>query len=236
MKRAARFLLAATALALAFPTSAANVPTRVEIKYRVLLGSLSIGEGYDVFEHNGKSYKLVSESKTAGLAALVYRLNVTRVSTGSVTGKGLRPDTYDETRNGKPKRSVRFDWDKRRAELVDGKKRQTVDLPDDTWDMASFGYSFAFFPPAGAEMNLFLTDGRRISPYKYAILGREKIETELGSIDTVHVKKIQRPDDPRAFDVWLAPEQHYAPVRIRFTEKDGTVFDSVVTKISFSDR
>jgi hypothetical protein len=55
MKRAARFLLAATALALAFPASAANVPTRVEIKYRVLLGSLSIGEGYDVFEHNGKS-------------------------------------------------------------------------------------------------------------------------------------------------------------------------------------
>jgi hypothetical protein len=236
MNRIALALLAVAAGALAFPACAANVPTRVEIKYRVSMGSLSIGEGYDVFEHDGKTYKLVSESKTAGIAGFVYRLTVTRVSTGSVTGKGLRPDSYDETRNGKPKRSVRFDWDKRRAELFDGKKRQTVELPDNTWDMASFGYSFAFFPPSNEEMNLFLTDGRRISPYKYAVLGREKLDTQLGSIEAVRVKKVQRSDDPRAFEVWLAPDRHYAPVRIRFTEKDGTVFDSVVTKISFSDR
>jgi len=235
MKPLVWLVAAGTALLLALPGWAAEVPGRVEIRYRMLLGSLSIGEGNDVFEHDGKTYKLTSESKTVGLAALVYRLNVTRVSTGAVTDKGLRPDTYDETRNGKPKRSVRFDWGTGKAHLWDGKTQQVVDLPENTWDMASFGYNFAFFPPAGKEMDLYLTDGRRVSPYKYAVLGRETIETELGTIETVHVKKIQRPNDPRAFDVWLSPSQHYAPVRIRFTEKDGTAFDSIVIKIAFSE-
>ena len=236
MRPAARLLLAAAMLLLAWPAAAAKVPARVEIKYRVLFGSLSIGEGYDVFEHNGSTYKLTSESKTAGIAALIYRLNVTRVSTGAITARGLRPDRYDETRNGKPKRRVLFDWTRKKAELFDGVDTQTVDLPENTWDMASFGYNFAFFPPTTRDMDLFLTDGRRVSPYKFTVLEKERIETELGPIDAVHVKKVQRPDDPRAFDVWLAPERNYAPVRIRFTEKDGTAFDSVVTHISISDR
>jgi hypothetical protein len=85
-------------------------------------------------------------------------------------------------------------------------------------------------------MDLFLTDGRRVSPYRYAFLGRETLDTELGPLDTLHVKKVQRPDDPRAFDVWLAPDRHYAPVRIRFTEENGLVFDSQVTRITVSDR
>ncbi len=85
-------------------------------------------------------------------------------------------------------------------------------------------------------MELFLTDGRRISQYKYALVGREKLETELGPIDTLHVKKVQAPDDERAFEVWLAVEQHHLPVRIRYTEKDGTGVDSVVTMIRFEWR
>ncbi len=196
MRIPARLLLAAATLLFAMSAAAAKVPGRVEIRYQVLFGSLSIGEGYDVFEHNGSSYKLTSESKTAGVAALIYGLNVTRVSTGTITARGLRPDSYDEIRNGKTKRRVRFDWKQKKAELFDGVNTQTVDLPENTWDMASFGYSFAFFPPTSAQMELFLTDGRRVSPYKFAVLEKERIDTELGAMDTVHVKKVQRPDDP----------------------------------------
>jgi hypothetical protein len=158
------------------------------------------------------------------------------VATGAITASGLRPEVYEETRNGQVKRRVRFDWQRKKVELFDGKATQTVELPDNTWDMASFGYNFAFAPVTGEEMDLFLTDGRRVSPYRYAFLGREKLDTELGPLDTLHVKKVQRPDDPRAFDVWLAPERHYAPVRIRFTEENGLVFDSLVTRISASER
>jgi len=237
VKTVASFVLVLLAsMACTVRADAADLPGRVEIVFRVMVGSLPIGLGHDIFEHDGRTYRLTSESKTIGLAALLYQLSVVRVSTGALTSHGLRPDTYDETRNGRPRRSVRFDWDKKQAELTDGNESEIVELPERSWDMASFGYNFAFFPPTRPEFDVFLTDGRRMSPYKFEVMGREKIETETGEIDTVHIKKVQRPTDPRAFEVWLAPDQHYAPVRIRFTEKDGTAFDSVVTKIVFSER
>jgi len=229
-----RLLLLLTLFGISCWASAAGVPQHVEIKYRVMMGSVKIGEGHDVFEHDGKTYRVVSDTATTGLVALVYGLDIRRESRGSVTARGLRPDSYRETRDGKPRRSVRFDWEKKQADLEDGAHRQTVPLPDNTWDNTSFGYSFAFRPPVTAHtavMALYLTDGRRMQSYRYTIVGKEKLDTDMGPIDTVHVRKVLEGDDRRGFDVWVAMEQHYLPVRIRYTEKDGTTFDSLVTQI-----
>jgi hypothetical protein len=210
-------------------------PSRVEITYAVSAASMKIGEGRDVFEQNGRTYSITSESRTTGVAA-IYRFSLLKQARGQVTASGLRPDSYEETRNGRPKRSVHFDWDRKLATLVDSDSSQTVPLPDNTWDMTSFGYSFAFSGLPSSELSLHLTDGRHISAYRYAVVGHEKLETALGTLDTLHLKKLQAPGDPRAFDVWLAVERRHMPVRIRATEKDGTVFDSVVTQITVSDK
>jgi len=213
--------------------AADNVPARAEIRYQVFLGSMKIGEGRDVFQHDGRTYSVVSESRTAGLAAVLYRLNIRREAQGRVTRAGLRPDSFSETRNGKPERSAAFDWDKKEATLVDEGDSQTVTLPDDTWDTTSFSYNFAFVPPESSDLDAHLTDGRRIRKYRYAILGRETIDTALGPMETLHVKKVQGPEDKRAFEVWLAVRQHNMPVRTRYTGKDGRALDSVVTQITF---
>ena len=227
--------LACIALALFASLAFAAVPERVEITYRVRVGSLTVGEGHDVLHHDGKSYRLVSESKTAGLAALIYRLSILRRSTGRVTADGLRPDSFAELRNGKPKRSVRFDWDKSTAVLVEEEKEQTVSLPQNTWDQASFAYNFAFARLEKAAFGVNLTDGRRIQHYDYTVVGKEAIDTELGRLETIHVKKVQPPGDKRGFDAWIALAHQNLPVRIRITEKDGTVFDSVVSKIAYPE-
>ena len=214
----------------------AAVPGRVEIKYAVFMGSMKVGEGRDVFQHDGRTYRVVSESKTAGLAAALYRLNVRRESQGRITRAGLRPEVFTEEQNGKQKRSVTFDWERKQATLVDDAESQTVPLPDNTWDSTSFGYSLAFMPPQTTDLAVHLTDGRRLREYRYAILGRTKIDTDLGALETLHVKKVQRPQDKRAFEVWLWVEHHNMPVRIRYTNRDGRVFDSVVTQVTFAEK
>jgi hypothetical protein len=231
-------LLHALLIAIAsVPAAAADkVPSRVEIKYRVSMGSMKIGEGLDVFQHDGKTYSVVSESKTAGIAAVIYRLNIRRESKGSVTAAGLRPQSFVELRNGQAKRSASFDWSAHQAQLVDGDNKQTVQLPPNTWDATSFAWNFSFSRPAGEELQVYVTDGRRLTEYKYAILGRETLATPLGDLQTLHVKKVQDADDKRAFDVWLAVDQHYLPVRIRATEKDGTAFDSLVESIDLTPK
>src|SRR5690349_5291280 len=116
-------LVFAIALALAASLNwAANngVPARIEVKYRMSMGSMKIGEGLDVFEHDAKSYSVVSESKTAGVAAMVYPLNIKREAKGRVTADGLRPKSFVESRNGEIKRSAVFDWEAGEVQLVDG--------------------------------------------------------------------------------------------------------------------
>ncbi|MCC7546246.1 MAG: DUF3108 domain-containing protein [Burkholderiales bacterium] len=212
---------------------AAATPAHIEISYAVQFGSMTIGEGRDVFEHEDGRYRVRSESKTVGLAS-IYRLDVKRESRGRIAADGLRPEVFEEIRNGKPKRRVDFDWSKRQATLFDGERTKVVDLPDHTWDSTSFGYNFAFAQPGPSNFPVNLTDGRRISDYRYAVLGQERLETPIGTLETLHVKKVQEPGDKRGLEVWLAREHHNLPVRIRYVGKDGRVLDSIVTRLDYS--
>jgi hypothetical protein len=229
-------LILAVALAGAAPAADKGVPSRIEMKYRVSVASIKIGEGLDVFEHDDKTYSVVSESKTTGLAAVVYGLVVRRESKGAVTPAGLRPESFVEMRNGRIKRSATFDWSAGQVELTDGDHKQTVPLPPNTWDATSFAWNFSFARPDGKDLKVHATDGRHISEYRYTVVGREKLKTAMGELETVHVKKIQDEGDKRAFDVWLAADQYYLPVRIRAIEKDGTAFDSLVEDIKLTEK
>jgi len=230
MKRFLILLAALCAALSSLPASPAAVPEHVEIKYRVSLGAMKIGEGLAVFQHDGKTYSIVSDSRTAGLAAVLYPLNIHHEAKGSVSASGLRPASFVEMRNGRFKRSANFDWSTNQVQLTDGDKRQTVALPPNTWDVTSFAWNFVFAQPEGRDIKLHLTDGRRVTEYRYAILGHETLDTPLGAIDTLHVKKVQEAGDKRAFEVWLAADRHYLPVRTRYTE-NGTAFDSLVESI-----
>ena len=218
---------------LAGPAWAVQPPQRVQMDFSVTSGTMNLGVGRDVLVHDGKQYSVISETRTVGLAAILYKMNIHRESRGLITQSGLRPLHFEEDRTRKPKRAVDFDWDAKLIKLTDGVNVQTLALPDNTFDQTSFAYVFAFRPPSDEILPVYLTDGRKLSDYKYQIIGREKLKTTLGELETVHFQKVQEADDKRGFEVWLSVQHHYLPVRIRFIEKNGTVLDSTVTAISF---
>jgi hypothetical protein len=218
---------------LAIPAWGAQPPHRVELQFSVNSGTMHLGEGRDVLEHDGKQYSVISESKTVGLAAFFYKMNIRRESRGLVTKNGLRPVHFEEDRSRKQKRAADFDWAAKLIKLTDGDNVESVPLPENTFDQTSFTYAFAFRPPSDEIQPVHLTDGRRLSDYKYQIIGKETLKTGLGELETVHFQKVREADDKRGFEVWLAVAHHYLPVQIRFIEKDGTVLDSTVTAISY---
>lgn len=220
-------------LFLAVPAWGAQPPAHVQMDFSVNSGTMHLGEGRDVLEHDGKQYSVVSESKTVGLAAFFYKMNIRRESRGLITRAGLRPLHFEEERTRKPKRAADFDWDAKQIKLTDGENTSIVALPDNTFDQTSFAYAFAFRSPDDELPPVHLTDGRRLSDYKYQMVGKEVIKTPIGELETVHFQKIREGDDKRGFEVWLAIAHHYLPVQIRYIEKDGTVLDSTVTAISY---
>jgi hypothetical protein len=208
-------------------------PQHVQIDFSVNSGSMHLGDGRDVLQHDGKQYSVVSDSKTIGLAAILYKMNIHRESSGLITKGGLRPLHFQEERTRKPKRAADFDWEARQLKLTDGETVTTVALPDNSFDQTSFAYAFAFRSPDEELPPVHLTDGRKLSDYKYQMVGKEKIKTPIGDLETLHFQKVRDADDKRGFEVWLAVEHHYLPVQIRYIEKDGTVLDSTVTAISY---
>jgi hypothetical protein len=218
---------------LAGPAWATEPPHHVQMDISVNSGSMHLGDGRDVLEHDGKQYSVISESKTVGIAAFLYKMNIRRESRGLITKTGLRPLHFEEDRTRKPKRAADFDWDAKLIKLTDGANVETLPLPENTFDQTSFAYAFAFRPPGEEIPPIHLTDGRKLSDYKYKVVGKEKLKTALGELETVHIQKVREADDKRGFEVWLAVEHHYLPVQIRFIEKDGTVLDSTVTAISY---
>ncbi len=211
----------------------AQPPQRVQLEFAVSSGSMDLGEGRDVLEHDGKSYTVASELKTVGLAAVLYKLNIRRQSRGLVTRDGLRPVHFEEVRTRKPRRAADFDWDAKTIKLTDGDKVETLPLPDNTFDQTSFTYAFAFKASLDELPPVTLTDGRKLSDYKYQVLGKQTLKTPLGELEALHIRKVQDADDKRGFEVWLSVEHHHLPVRIRYVEKNGQVVDSTITRITY---
>jgi hypothetical protein len=220
-------------LQIAVPGAAAQPPQKVQIDYAVTSGSIQLGEGHDTLEHDGKKYSVISETKTVGVAALFYKLNVRRESSGLLTASGLRPLRFEENNSRKPRRTADFDWSAGQVKLTDGDNIQIVPLTPSTFDPTSLPYAFAFAQTNQVSMNVFIADGRRVTDYVYRIIGKETLKTPLGEMETLHFQKVQEADDKRGLEFWLSVDRHFLPVKIRFVEKNGTVVDSTVTRIAY---
>ena len=207
-------------------------PERVEITFEINFGSMRLGIGEDRLKHDGKKYEVYSDTIPKGLAALFID-TIRREAKGSITENGLRPVSFIERGRKKGIRAAEFDWTNNRLRLIHGESNQVVDLPKGSIDQASLPYAFAFAGKIPDDFSIHVTDGRRIKEYQYRIIGRERIKTVLGEIETIHVQRRPDPSTKRSFEFWVAVEQHYLPVQVRFTDKKGRLFESVVTSIRY---
>lgn len=214
-----------------------TIPLRVEMDLVVEAKGMTVGEGRDVFETDGKRYSVVTDARTAGLARLLKKVDEHRESQGLVTARGLQPLSFRQKRTGKPPNAADFDWAKGELTMTEGDEVEKVALAPMTFDQASLPYAFVFSePPSAGRLNVRVTDGRKLQEYDLAFVARERIDTTLGELDTLHFRKVQPPGDKRGFEFWLGVDHHRLPVRIRIVEKDGTAFDSTVTRIVYPAR
>jgi hypothetical protein len=223
-----RRLAVAVMLMFLIPIAAA---ARIELTFEIMMGNMKLGEGRDVLEHDDSRYSVVSISEPRGLAALFVN-DIRRESRGLVTSAGLKPEFFAESGRKGGSRSATFDWEAGLLMLESGGQTERVKLPAGTYDQASLPYGFVFAPMPGKDtFEVSVTDGRRLSEYRYRLVGREKIKTRIGELDTLHFEKVRDPGDKRGFEFWVAVDHRHLPVRLRYSDKNNRVFDSIVTRI-----
>jgi len=221
---------------LSFSTLAGNLPASVSIAYSMKSGGITaeVNETLKVTQEKGvRSYVLTSEARANGLLALLHQGSIVRTSQGAITDRGLQPKRFSDQRGEKQPAVAIFDWGKKLLTLQHKGSEQQKLLPDNTQDRLSLFYTFAFSPPVGETVEMHETDGRSLSPIRYAVTGKEMLDTPMGKLETMVLVKQQQKDNQRGRKIWLATAHHLLPVRIVATEKDGTTMEQMVTKIVY---
>jgi len=216
------------ALALWTAVAQAVPPERITLTYELKRNSVVVDVS-ETLEHDGRTYVITSEGKGRGILALFGVLK--RTSRGRITPQGLRPDEFRDERPGGWTVSAKFDWDARSVTQEKNGKSETLKMPTTAQDPLSLAYSFAFVPPKGKEYDVMRADGRGLTPFRFTVVGTEKLATPAGEMQTLHIAKVPDGPEDKATDIWFAAERDFLPVRVLVVEKDGTRSDQVLTRI-----
>jgi hypothetical protein len=86
-----------------------------------------------------------------------------------------------------------------------------------------------FIPPP-QNMQLNITNGKKLDIYQYFFAGEETINSKMGELRTVHIYRDNNDNDERS-ELWLALDYQYVPVKIRKTEQENKVYELLATSI-----
>ena len=180
-----------------------------------------------------------SMSIDAGLDLLITSFNLYKMtSEGRLDKFGITPETSTEARRTRASTATHFNHDDKTISFSSSSK--IVAMDDGAQDKASFlmqlasiGYADEkqFF--AGKEIELQVAEEKDAALFHFLVIGKEEIETKLGKMPTWHILRAPKPGSYNSqLDIWLAPQLGWYPVQIRNTERNGTITEQTVTKLT----
>jgi hypothetical protein len=169
--------------------------------------------------------------KGRGLLKLLYP-TLEQQSRGEIGPHGLKPHFYRYAFGSKADKiyEANLDWESKLITLKTAKGEQRYELPGNTQDILSFMYQFMFVPPL-QEIQVALTNGRRLNTYQYEFEGEDAMVIADQTIQTVHIAHTRGETDEK-IELWLASDYRYVPVKIRKQEKNGMVIEQIATRLT----
>ncbi len=218
------------------PAVPAAAPTPVElpwphqgrIRFAVTRGegeqAMLVGESIHIWQHDGEAYSVRTQAETVGLAALFRPVKVVQLSEGRLGPVGIVPVAFRVEHQGKVAEGARFDWENMRVTLYAGERvRREAALSVGAQDMLSQIYQMGLYGKA-AHVELMVATGKSYGRYAYETVGDETLATRFGELRTWHVRTPGLPGE-QIMELWLASDYRNLPVRIRFLDRKGDVYE-----------
>ena len=196
-----------------------RLPPRLDLRYAVRYG-LAGGEQTVVWVIEGERYTATSVAAATGLTGVFYRGRFVQTSRGRITPRGLQPEEFWDQRGDK-RSSARFDEARATLTLTPAKgEPRHFALEGEVQDALSLLFQMALTaPPSQGRLTYNVFNGKKLRSYTYEVLGEETLETALGALRTLHLARV---GGEGRFEVWLAIDRYYLPVRIVRAEESGT--------------
>lgn len=211
------------------------LPQHAELTFdmHMSVGNLRVGEMVHTLDIKDGRYELKATARSTGFARAFKSYERNQYSSGIYGQYGLEPEIFVE--EIKDKRStqnyfMKFDQTQHMAHFSHGGE---VNLPLETQDILSIMYQFP--PLAKTEIaSVFVSTGKKIESYNLEIADNERVETPLGELLTVHLRKMHGSNE-EGFEIWLAKEYRLFPVKIRIIDKNGSDYlEFVITDMRVS--
>lgn len=166
---------------------------------------------------HGDGWRYESHNAARGVFKMALPGEISQSSEFRVVDGRIVPQhfvTDDGTKQGKRDTDVTFDWNAKRATGTSEGKPVEAALEAGTQDTLSVQLALIHELIAGRTPSKFvLLDGDEIKDYEYLAEGKERVDTALGSHETLKFRS-RRPGSDRGTVFWCAPELGYLPVKV----------------------
>ncbi len=204
-----------------------TLPPLFEASYSLYRDGIEIGElNRTLSKGNDQEYVYRSTSKTTGLVSLFYKLEITEESRWKVVENKLQTIEYSYHRLKKKKiRDIKtiFNWPAMQATNIENNTASIIELESGMLDKLTYQIEIMRALKKGPyPITYTIIDSNKIKTYNFGFLGKETIETPLGTFETLKFL-IQKPGDKRKSIFWCSREHDYLPIKVDTIEKDGVV-------------
>lgn len=196
------------------------LPAPALLRYEVQVtsrGTQRVAAAELAWRHDGARYE----------AQLTVAGRVQR-SQGRITPDGLAPDYFSDKARGE--QATHFD--RAQGRIVFSSNRPVADLAAGMQDRLSVLLQLAAliaaqparYPP-GTLVVLPTATTREAQPWPFEVEGEELLQLPGGAMSALKLLRRPRHEFDQRIELWLAPGQDYAPVRVRLTQPNGDTLD-----------
>jgi Protein of unknown function (DUF3108) len=207
---------------------------RARLVYDLLYAGGQVGTLTHTWATDGHDYRVESVAEGAGLVKLFYGGKFIQRSSGRLGASGLIPSEYTLQRGSSARsESARFDWGAGKLSLAWKNERHVVDLPTGAQDALSIIHQAYFMPPTAPAAPLEVATSRKLAHYIYELVGETLIETPIGILRAVHIRRAD--DDGMRIDVWLDLDRSLLPARILGQDRRGFAFEQIIREAAIEE-
>lgn len=202
------------------PPPAIALPAPAVLHYEVHVssrGSQRIAQAELTWRHDGLQYE----------AQLTVAGRVQR-SRGRITPEGLAPDYFSDKARGE--QATHFD--RAQGRIVFSSNRPVAALAAGMQDRLSVLLQLSALVAAqparyavGTLVALPTATTREAEPSTFEVEGEEQLQLPGGAVTALKLLRRPRREFDQRIELWLAPGQDYAPVRVRLTQPNGDTLD-----------
>lgn len=228
-------LLPTLALALLFPVANAesagslnelnlsiqeeNLPPPFSARYEVTNGTLTLGSTRTLWTQHADSDWLYESTTTPLGIAKLFTKEISDQSFFKIEQDSVLPNKYLHKQQ-KRNEEIHFNWKQLTAQSEYKDEQKTVTLEKNTVDMLAIHILvMSNIHSLPDQFTVPVLRKNRLVHYTFSVLRKEKLETPVGTFDTVVLERKKNNDDQTSHLIWSAV--NYQGLPVQYEKREG---------------